>query len=100
MPICIWIQAPAQSRRAYARCSACCAGVSARGNSPPTVRRRAPVRSRRSIAHVSLDVLFVLAADVVDQLGVELDELIQLDGPRRRVRLRIVDGQLDFEFAV
>src|SRR5260221_560586 len=43
--------------------------------------------------------LLVLEADLVDQFGVDPEFLIHLDGPRARVRLAIVDRDLDFERA-
>src|SRR5687768_13970417 len=48
----------------------------------------------------SLEGLLVLEADLVDQLGVERDLLVHLDGPRTRVGLRVVDGDLHFQSAV
>ena len=41
--------------------------------------------------------LLVLQADELNQLRVEHDALFDRDGPRLRVRLRILDGDLDFQ---
>src|SRR5437667_10236769 len=44
--------------------------------------------------------LFILRANELDQLRVEHDALVDLDGPRSRVGFRIVDRDLDFQIAV
>ena len=42
------------------------------------------------------DVFLVIAANKIQQIGVERDDLVQLDRPRFRVGLRIVHRNLDF----
>src|ERR1700730_9269974 len=44
--------------------------------------------------------LLVLETDELDQLSVEHDPLVHPDGKWHRVRLRIVDGDVDFQLAV
>jgi hypothetical protein len=45
-------------------------------------------------------VPLVFVADVVEQIGIERDELVERDGPRGAVRLEIVDGELDLQLSV
>lgn len=47
----------------------------------------------------SRDVLFVFQANVVHQFRVEDDGVIQLDGPRRRVRFEIIDCNFNFQLS-
>src|SRR5262245_63606574 len=46
------------------------------------------------------DILLVLEARVLEQLGVERDVLVQMNRPWPRVGLGIVDGDLDLEPSV
>ena len=43
-----------------------------------------------SLADQVLNVLFVLQADVVQQVSIEHDELLQVNRPRLRIGLRII----------
>ena len=76
---------------------------------PPGARRRLACSGRvlTGLHHLfparpdhPLVGLLALGADLVHQLGVELDELCQLHRERLRVDLGIVDGEIDLERAV
>src|SRR5947209_14393645 len=62
--------------------------------------RYSRVMREELLHHKVLQVLLVFKAHIVDQVGVELEVLLQRDGPGLGVGLRIVDGQLDFEVPV
>ena len=47
-----------------------------------------------------LRVFLVIQAEVIEQVGVDGEELRELDGPRLRVGFGIVDGEVDVETAV
>src|SRR5215470_960671 len=47
----------------------------------------------------ALRELLVLEADLVDELRVHDDPLLERDGPRLRVRVRVVDADFDYEVA-
>jgi len=44
-----------------------------------------------------LSVLFVFRANKIDQVGIGLEHLVYLDGPRLSVRLGIIYRDLDFQ---
>lgn len=44
-------------------------------------------------------VLLVFPADEFDEIGVERDSLVDLDGPRLSVGPGVLDGGFDFEVA-
>ena len=45
-------------------------------------------------------VLFVFETNVIQQVGIQLQDLVHLDGPGLGVRLGIVHGELDFQASV
>src|SRR5215468_7465566 len=56
---------------------------------------------RCSLFHYEVcQVLFVLETDVVQQIGIELENLVQLNGPRLGICLGVVHGDFDFQMAV
>src|SRR6267154_4899818 len=49
------------------------------------------------LSHQVRDVLLVLQANIIQQLRIGCKDLRNLDGPRLRVGLRIIDRELDFQ---
>src|SRR5688572_26565275 len=65
-----------------------------------TRQRRAPAVFSCPAPSVDLDLLpelLVLVADELDQLFIGQKALIDADGPRLRIRLRIFDRQIDLQ---
>ena len=53
----------------------------------------------RSVDLDTLPKLLILVADELDQLVVRLDALIDANGPWLRVRLRVLEGEVDLQTA-
>src|SRR5215472_9443979 len=75
--------------------------ATAAGSGPQTRNARIAVATRLMIVLLLLhdevrQVFFVFEANIIQQIGVELEDLIQLDGPGFGVRLGIIDRELDF----
>ena len=50
-----------------------------------------------SFHHQVIQVLLILKAHVVDEIRIKLDVLIEVNAPRFRIGLGIVDRQIDFQ---
>src|SRR5712691_6891266 len=62
--------------------------------------RRAQYAYRRLLADQVLGVLFVVETVVIQQLCIEQDGLVQFNAPGSCIRLRVVDGHVDFKASV